>query len=298
MPTPQEGESEEEYIKRCIPIVLSENEGMKGDQASAICHSKFKGDDAIEKAQPFARFPSIDACTTEMKEIGHSIMDASKICTGILERALKGALLKAQTNGLEMLSKAGDNDIILGGYASWAITDADGDFFTVEAQQKALERFFKTAPEYQLITINHGRGIAGEVNIARPMLKAVGVDGKEYFSHVNEAGTYLVSKLRNDDLKVTQYYRQKARAGDLNGYSVNAFVLARDSENKVTEMEYSAITITEKGVATPKNPKTRDVVVLAKASENEANTPTQMPQKPDLTTEEILQRHGFNKTVT
>jgi hypothetical protein len=52
MPTPNTGESEEEYVKRCIPIVLSENEGMNGDQAAAICHSKYaegKGDSAQRK---------------------------------------------------------------------------------------------------------------------------------------------------------------------------------------------------------------------------------------------------------
>lgn len=226
---------------------------------------------------PFARFEDWDACILAQTKLGHDQESANKICGEIKDRAEKGALLKAQSKGLEMLSKADANDIILGGYASWAVEDADGDFFTVDAQQKALERFFQTAPEYQLITINHGRGIAGEVNIARPLLKAVGADGREYFSHVNEAGTFLVCKLRNDGLRATQYYRRKAREGDLNGYSVNAFVLERDVENRVTDMEYSAITITEKGVATPRNPKTRDVRVLAKAAENEATT---LPPSP------------------
>jgi len=270
MPTPQEGESEDDYMKRCM--AYPDMQQYEPSQRAAICHSKYR--EASTKAQPFARFSNMDACTIEMGKLGHLITDCKAICNGIFERAVKGALLKAAPQGLEVLSKAGEDDIVLGGYASWAVTDDDGDYFTAEAQSKALERFFNQPPEYRSITINHGRSMVGEVTIAQPLLKYVDKAGNEHFSHVNEAGTYLISKLRSDPLKVAQIYRQKAKAGELNGYSVNAFPLEKDpvDPHKVLDMEYSAITITEKGVFKPRNPMTRDVKVLSKGEKCECDT--------------------------
>lgn len=210
----------------------------------------------------------MQACTLEMKRLGHSEDDCASICSQIRERAQKGALLKAQSEGLQVLSKADEEDIVVGGYASWDMVDDDGDTFTVDAQSKALERFFAQAPEYQLITIDHGRGLLGEIKAAQPQLKYVNKAGESFFSHVNEAGTYLISRIRNDALKSTQYIRGKAKAGELNGYSVNAVPLIKDptDPHRVLDMEYTAITITEKGKFRPRNPMTRDVKVLSKAN--------------------------------
>jgi hypothetical protein len=40
MPTPNKGESEKEYIPRCISVLIKE--GRPQDQAVAICHSMWK----------------------------------------------------------------------------------------------------------------------------------------------------------------------------------------------------------------------------------------------------------------
>ena len=42
MPKPNEGESEKDYVARCIPIVLHEGTAKDGSQANAICHSMYK----------------------------------------------------------------------------------------------------------------------------------------------------------------------------------------------------------------------------------------------------------------
>jgi hypothetical protein len=42
MPTPNKDESEKDYVKRCIPIVLAEGTAKDGSQASVICHSMYK----------------------------------------------------------------------------------------------------------------------------------------------------------------------------------------------------------------------------------------------------------------
>lgn len=212
--------------------------------------------------ESFSRFDSMGACTLEMRKLGHSPEDCETICNQIHERAEKGLLYKAAEDGLTLLSKAEDRDIVVGGWASWDNIDDEGDQITVEAQAKALERFFNMQPEYQSITVNHK-----EFKVAQPLLKYKAADGTEYFSHVNEKGTYLISKIRNDSLKTTQYYREEARKGNLNGYSITGLPLekAADNPKRVLDIEYHSITLTEKSRMKPINPMSRDVKVLAKA---------------------------------
>ena len=56
IPVPNKGESEKDFIKRCIPYVIKE--GKEADQASAICHSIWKrkheqGVDKIDKERVY-----------------------------------------------------------------------------------------------------------------------------------------------------------------------------------------------------------------------------------------------------
>lgn len=41
MPTPRKNESREDFVQRCIPIVLDEGTAEDGSQAAAICHSMY-----------------------------------------------------------------------------------------------------------------------------------------------------------------------------------------------------------------------------------------------------------------
>jgi len=243
-----------------------------------------------DDGESFARFSSLGACVLQMQSIGHQLEDAGTICSVIKKRADTGTLLKAEA-GLTLLTKADNPDIILGGYASYDCVDREGDIFTVQAQANALERFMKLPKEYQLITIDHGKGTPGEINIAKPILKYTTQDGQTHYTHVNEKGTYLIVKMRDDDMRATQYYRSVAKAGGLKGYSVNAFVLKKDPENpkRVLDMEYSAITLTEQ--LTPINPKTQ----VQTLSTPKAQT-KQQKEEPS-TIEEVLVKYGFNKTL-
>lgn len=246
---------------------------------------------------PFARFPDFESCTREMTSLGHDSESANKICGAIKERAEKGALLKGQPLALEVLSKADEDDIVLGGYAQWEIEDDDGDILTVQAQVKALNRFFNQPPEFQLVTLDHAKGLLVEVKAAQPQLKYMNSHGSTFYSHVNEAGTYFISKIRGaDGLKTTEFIRGQAKAEKLNGYSVNVVPLERDPSNpkRILDAEYTAITITTKGVMRPRNPKTRNVEVISKAEEVAPVPPSLNEAKSGVVdAEDILQKYGF-----
>lgn len=44
MPTPKENENEQEFINRCIPIVIQEGTAQDPGQAYAICASMYEQD--------------------------------------------------------------------------------------------------------------------------------------------------------------------------------------------------------------------------------------------------------------
>ena len=249
---------------------------------------------------PFSRFENMNECVLEQTQLGHDTESASNICGEIKDRAEKGILYKADPIGLEILSKADDEALVVGGYASWDIADDVGDIITVEAQVKALQRFFAQPPEYQSITINHK-----EFKLAQPQLSYVNSKGEKFYSHVNEKGTYLIGKLRNDSLKTTLFYREQARKGNLTGYSITGLPLQKGtSEKEILDIEYHSVTLVEKGIMKAVNPKTREVKVISKSEQKTAKKHTiakeaarvgQTIQKVDVSTEDILFKYGFNK---
>ncbi len=251
---------------------------------------------------PFARFEDWSACITEQTQLGHDEESANKICGAIKDRAEKGILYKADPIGLEILSKADEESLVVGGFASYEIEDDEGDIITVEAQVKGLQRFFNQEPEWQSITINHK-----EFKLAQPQLRYTNSKGETFYSHVNEKGTYLISKIRNDDLKTTKFYREEVRKGNITGYSITGLPLAKgDSPKTITDIEYHAITLTEKGVMKAVNPKTREVKVISKSEAKttkkqptikEATRVGQTTQKADVSSEDILCKYGFNKAM-
>lgn len=63
MPTPKKKESENDFVDRCIPVVLAEGTAEDGAQAAAICHSMFKAwkkkqeDKSMEPKKEIRSFP-------------------------------------------------------------------------------------------------------------------------------------------------------------------------------------------------------------------------------------------------
>lgn len=54
-PTPREGEAEEDFVQRCMPILI--DEGKKPDEAAAICHSMWR---EAQKSEELESYDSIN----------------------------------------------------------------------------------------------------------------------------------------------------------------------------------------------------------------------------------------------
>jgi hypothetical protein len=209
----------------------------------------------------FARWENKDACILEQKGVGHDQESAKKICEGIQVRAEKGELYKsADQQNYDVICKS-DTELVIGGFASWELVDPENDLITAEAQAKYLQKLFKLPVEYRNIMVGHSNFKIGE-----PILKYTTKDGGEYFSHVNEKGLYLISKIRNDNFKTTQKWREKILKGEMSMYSIAGLPLETESIKegattirKVHDIEPWEITVCEKGV----NPKA-EFKVLAK----------------------------------
>ncbi len=56
MPTVKEGESEKDFVSRCIPVVLKEGTAKDQSQAAAICHSMYRNKDKKEESSEYIEF--------------------------------------------------------------------------------------------------------------------------------------------------------------------------------------------------------------------------------------------------
>jgi len=69
MPTPHQDESREDFIKRCIPIVLDEGTAEGNDQAYAMCNSMF--DDKRGASSTAYRFMALPATVADIRVASH-----------------------------------------------------------------------------------------------------------------------------------------------------------------------------------------------------------------------------------
>lgn len=173
-------------------------------------------------------------------------------------------LFKAEPYRLDIINKG--DDFVIGGYSTWELRDPQNDVITTKAQVNFLQRLFKLPPDYQNITVKHG-----DFKIGAPLLKYVDKTGFEYFSHVNEKGTYLLTKVRNDNFKSTQLWRDKITKGELAMYSISGLPIEYDTKLEkgesvryIYDIEPWAVTLCEQGI----NPKAH-VQVISKQDEGE-----------------------------
>jgi len=156
-------------------------------------------------------------------------------------------LRSQRRNGIELLK--GVNDLIVAGYASVELVDKQGDLITRSALKDAFKKFMSD-PKYRNVQLAHSNIQVGEV-----ISNYTDNQGRLWKSEVDDAGMFVVVKLRNDIEKAREV-ASEIRKGNLTGFSIGGQAFKRvnksdkshGSYQEISKLELHEITICEKGI--------------------------------------------------
>ena len=142
-----------------------------------------------------------------------------------------------------------DNDLVIAGYASVEMVDKQGDLITRGALKNAFGDFMK-ADGYRNVQLAHSNIQVGEV-----IPQYTDSEGRVWKSGVDDAGMFVVIKLR-DDIEKAREVAKEIRKGALRGFSIGgqAFKRMRKSDQQhgdyteISKLELHEVTICEKGI--------------------------------------------------
>ena len=142
-----------------------------------------------------------------------------------------------------------DNDLIIAGYASVELVDKQGDLITRGALKNAFDGFMK-ADGFRNVQLAHSNIQVGSV-----INDYTDSDGRVWKSGVDDAGMFVVIKLR-DDIEKAREVANEIRKGALRGFSIGgqAFKRMRKSDaehgdyTEISKLELHEVTICEKGI--------------------------------------------------
>jgi len=143
----------------------------------------------------------------------------------------------------------GSNDLIVAGYASVELVDKQGDLITRSALKDAFKKFMSD-PKYRNVQLAHSNIQVGEV-----ISNYTDNQGRLWKSEVDDAGMFVVVKLRNDIEKAREV-ASEIRKGNLTGFSIGGQAFKRvnksdknhGSYQEISKLELHEITICEKGI--------------------------------------------------
>ena len=142
-----------------------------------------------------------------------------------------------------------DNDLVIAGYASVEMVDKQGDLITRGALKNAFGDFMK-AEDFRNVQLAHSNIQVGSV-----IPSYTDNEGRVWKSSVDDAGMFVVIKLRNDIEKAREVANE-IRKGNLRGFSIGgqAFKRMRKSDSnhgdytEISKLELHEVTICEKGI--------------------------------------------------
>ncbi len=142
-----------------------------------------------------------------------------------------------------------DNDLVIAGYASVEMVDKQGDLITRGALRDAFDGFMK-ADGFRNVQLAHSNIQVGEV-----INNYTDNDGRVWKSGVDDAGMFVVIRLR-DDIEKAREVANEIRKGALRGFSIGgqAFKRMRKSDSshgdytEISKLELHEVTICEKGI--------------------------------------------------
>ena len=143
----------------------------------------------------------------------------------------------------------GNDDLMIGGYASIEIVDKQNDLITLKALQESVKKFMEDS-KFRNVMTNHSNVQVGEV-----------VDsyrdktGKLWKSEVDDVGFFVVIKLR-DDIEKAKEVGRNIRKGSLRSFSIGGQALQKVKKshnelgeyNEISKLELHEVTICEKGI--------------------------------------------------
>jgi len=171
----------------------------------------------------------------------------SGVITGMAPAAALRASTPAHPASIAIVKSS--NDLIIAGYASVEMVDKQGDLITRGALKDAFGNFMK-AEGFRNVQLAHSNIQVGEV------IKAyTDSDGRLWKSGVDDAGMFVVIKLR-DDIEKAREVANEIRKGNLTGFSIGgqAFKRINKSDAKhgnyteISKLELHEVTICEKGI--------------------------------------------------
>jgi len=143
----------------------------------------------------------------------------------------------------------GANDLVIAGYASVEMVDKQGDLITRGALKNAFGDFMK-AEDFRNVQLAHSNIQVGSV-----IPEYTDSDGRVWKSGVDDAGMFVVIKLR-DDIEKAREVANDIRKGALRGFSIGgqAFKRMKKADDKhgdyteISKLELHEVTICEKGI--------------------------------------------------
>lgn len=179
--------------------------------------------------------------------------------------------LRNPESGIALVKSS--TDLVVAGYASVELVDKQGDLITRGALKDAFDGFMKSE-KYRNVQLAHSNIQVGEV-----IDSYIDSNGRMWKSECDDAGMFVVVKLRNDIEKAREVAAE-IRKGNLRGFSIGgqAFKRVRKSDmekgdyQEISKMELHEITICEKGI----NPEAQFTIL------KEDNTMTETTEIGDL----------------
>lgn len=180
MPMPNHDEKQEDFIDRCMSMDMMQSEFPDLKQRAAVCFSQYRRRN-----------------TRKLRKEKRKMLTLS--------------------GSLQLRKLSGDEERIIGGYASVPIADSDGDLIPLETLQAIWLKFISS--DYPILTMYHD-----DVPIGRILPEYTDSQGTIHKSGVDETGLYVVGELRKDTKTSDELWGQIAQWGGKGAFSISANV--------------------------------------------------------------------------
>lgn len=250
---PKKGETEREFISRCIPLLI--DEGKPQDQAVAICYSMW--DEKFSKNEFADEVPVVGGITTHWNckcRIVNGMWETfpeeseSGVCEFCLAAQKKWNRENSGKPGAGRFSAVREEQVLLGpalipDIKIYRIDEKTGEgyevFFSAETIKKIRNKFSKNAGNHS-ININHGKKMAPAYIIESWLIEDSKTDKSVKYGYDLPVGTWMIAVKVHDE-KFWEFMKEE----DLTGFSVEGFLDQRLVQMQRTSIEQLIDSLTE-----------------------------------------------------